>query len=63
VIDRHRRETESAVADLLLADWELAVGRFTKVMPKDYKRVLAARASAEADGRDVDIAIMEASHG
>jgi glutamate synthase (NADPH/NADH) large chain len=63
VIDRHRRETESAVADLLLADWELAVGRFTKVMPKDYKRVLAARASAEADGRDVDTAIMEASHG
>ncbi|MBB5895627.1 glutamate synthase large subunit [Kutzneria kofuensis] len=63
VIDRHRRETESAVADLLLADWELAVGRFTKVMPKDYKRVLAARASAEADGRDVDTAIMEAAHG
>jgi glutamate synthase (NADPH/NADH) large chain len=63
VVDRHRRETESAVADLLLADWELAVGRFTKVMPKDYKRVLAARASAEADGRDVDTAIMEASHG
>ncbi|MDQ2585470.1 glutamate synthase large subunit [Saccharothrix yanglingensis] len=62
-VEKHYAETESAVAHALLADWDLAVERFTKVMPKDYKRVLAAQARAELEGRDVDAAIMEASHG
>ena len=44
-------------------DWDDAVERFGKVMPKDYKRVLRARAAAERDGRDVNEAIMEAAHG
>ncbi|WP_436500535.1 glutamate synthase large subunit [Actinokineospora sp. HUAS TT18] len=62
-VAKHLAETESAVARALLADWDNAVRRFTKVMPKDYKRVLAARAAAERDGRDIDKAIMEAAHG
>jgi glutamate synthase (NADPH/NADH) large chain len=32
-------------------------------MPKDFKRVLAAQAAAQRDGRDVNEAIMEAAHG
>ncbi|MBC6447884.1 glutamate synthase large subunit [Actinokineospora xionganensis] len=63
VVSKHLAETESAVARALLADWDNEVRRFTKVMPKDYKRVLAARAAAERDGRDIDKAIMEAAHG
>jgi glutamate synthase (NADPH/NADH) large chain len=63
VVERHLGETESAVAHALLADWDLAVERFTKVMPKDYKRVLFAQVQAERDGRDVNEAIMEAAHG
>ncbi|GAA0232576.1 glutamate synthase large subunit [Saccharothrix mutabilis subsp. mutabilis] len=63
VVEKHYAETDSAVAHGLLADWDLAVDRFTKVMPKDYKRVLAARARAEQEGRDVNEAIMEAAHG
>jgi glutamate synthase (NADPH/NADH) large chain len=63
IVERHLGETESAVAHDLLADWDLAVERFTKVMPKDYKRVLAAQVQAERDGRDVNEAIMEAAHG
>ena len=63
VVARHHAETGSAVAAGLLADWDIAVDRFTKVMPTDYKRVLAARAAAERDGRDIDEAIMEAAHG
>ncbi|WP_435154843.1 glutamate synthase large subunit [Amycolatopsis sacchari] len=62
-VEKHYVETESAVAHALLADWDVAVERFGKVMPSDYKRVLAARAEAERDGRDVDEAIMEAAHG
>ncbi|MFC4000549.1 glutamate synthase large subunit [Prauserella oleivorans] len=62
-VERHYTETESAVAHALLTDWESALPRFSKVMPKDYKRVLQARAAAERDGRDVNAAIMEAAHG
>jgi glutamate synthase (NADPH/NADH) large chain len=32
-------------------------------MPRDYRRVLETIAAAEAAGRDVDQAIMEAAHG
>jgi glutamate synthase (NADPH/NADH) large chain len=32
-------------------------------MPRDYKRVLTARAKAEAEGRDIDEAVMAASNG
>ncbi|CAM2903955.1 glutamate synthase large subunit [Saccharomonospora xinjiangensis] len=62
-IERHYVETDSAVAHALLTDWEPALGRFTKVMPKDYKRVLRARAEAEREGRDVNAAIMEVANG
>jgi glutamate synthase (NADPH/NADH) large chain len=63
IVGRHHAETGSAVAAALLDDWDDAVARFGKVMPRDYKRVLAARAAAEAAGRDVDEAVMAASHG
>ncbi|MGQ0846115.1 MAG: glutamate synthase large subunit [Sporichthyaceae bacterium] len=53
-VTRHGEETESGVAAALLADWPAAVERFGKVMPKDYKRVLAAQASAEAEGLDTE---------
>jgi glutamate synthase (NADPH/NADH) large chain len=62
-VARHHAETGSAVAYALLADWDTAVDRFGKVMPKDFKRVLAAQAAAQRDGRNVDEAIMEAAHG
>jgi glutamate synthase (NADPH/NADH) large chain len=62
-VERHFAETESAVAKRLLTEWDEAVDRFGKIMPKDYKRVLQAQATAEAEGRDVDAAIMEAAHG
>ncbi len=62
-VARHHAETGSAVAHALLSDWDTAVDRFGKVMPKDFKRVLAAQAAAQRDGRDVNEAIMEAAHG
>ncbi len=50
--------TYRAVAADLLADWPAVVGRFTKVMPKDYKRVLEAMERAREEGVDVDEAVM-----
>jgi glutamate synthase (NADPH/NADH) large chain len=63
VVSRHQAETGSTVAARLLGDWEGAVTRFTKVMPKDYKRVLMAASAAEREGRDIDEAVMAAAHG
>jgi glutamate synthase (NADPH/NADH) large chain len=63
VVSRHREQTDSAVAARLLASWESEARRFTKVMPKDYKRVLNAASAAEREGRDVNEAVMAAAHG
>ncbi len=54
LVGRHHEETESVVAAALLAGWPETVRRFTKVMPKDYKRVLHARAEAERAGLPED---------
>ncbi len=61
IITRYRDATESVVADELLTDWAIARARFTTIMPKDFKRVLAAKAAAEREGRDVEAAVMEAA--
>jgi glutamate synthase (NADPH/NADH) large chain len=60
-LTQHQEETGSPVAAAVLAG---DVGaRFTKVMPRDYARVLAAQAAARREGRDVELAVMEATHG
>ena len=56
-------ETGSPVAAGLLAAWDATLARFGKIMPKDYKRVLSATQMAEREGRDVNEAVMAASHG
>ena len=67
IVQQHAVETGSAVAHRLLRDWDVAVERFGKVMPKDYKRVLTAARTAEREGRDVNEAVMaeamSAAHG
>ena len=59
----HRSETGSTLAERLLARWHAEVRHFKKVMPKDYKRVLEAAATAEERGLDVDEAIMAVARG
>ncbi|MEV0732079.1 glutamate synthase large subunit [Polymorphospora sp. NPDC050346] len=59
LVERHRTETGSAVAEALLKRWTEAVEEFTAVVPRDYKRVIEAIRTAEAAGRDVDQAVME----
>ncbi|MEI8084084.1 MAG: glutamate synthase subunit alpha, partial [Actinomycetes bacterium] len=63
VVTRHRDETDSAVATDLLTQWQANLQRFSKVMPRDFKRVLEAMARAQALGEDVDEAVMEAARG
>ena len=51
VVERHLLFTGSARARAMLEDWEAALSRFVKVMPRDYKRALLdlkAEAAASA---------------
>ncbi len=57
LIEEHRQRTGSPVAARILAQWEQLIpeGAFVKVMPHDYKRVLAERARR-------DVAAQAAAH-
>jgi glutamate synthase domain-containing protein 2/glutamate synthase domain-containing protein 1/glutamate synthase domain-containing protein 3 len=39
-MEEHAKRTGSTVAQRLLDDWDVSLGRFVKVMPHDYKRAL-----------------------
>jgi glutamate synthase (NADPH/NADH) large chain len=63
---QHLEETESPVAEKVLADWPTSGDRFTTVMPRDYRSVLRARAAAEQAGltdAETTAKMMEAAHG
>ena len=65
-IARHGSFTESAIAERILGAWTVEVSRFRKVMPRDYKRVLAVQAEAAAEGLtqdQIDDRVMEAARG
>jgi len=66
LIVQHQEETDSDVAESLLADWHSVGRRFTKVLPRDYARVIAARRQGESEGLDeamITTKMMEAAHG
>ena len=63
MLTKHVDATDSVPGTQILSHWPTERRRFVKVMPRDYKRVLAAIAEAEQDGTDVDAAIMAAAHG
>lgn len=65
-VQQHYEETGSTVAAELLADWVGGVSRFSKIMPTDYKAVLAAKDAAERAGLDetaITRKMMEAANG
>ncbi len=55
LVAEHEQRTDSPVARRVLAEWEelLARGAFVKVMPRDYKRVLAELAAEEEQAEGV----------
>ncbi|MEV5984178.1 glutamate synthase large subunit [Streptomyces sp. NPDC052051] len=67
VVRRHAEETGSTVAGKLLAEWPVAAGRFSKIIPRTYKSVLAAKDAAERAGlseTEITEKMMEAAtHG
>jgi glutamate synthase domain-containing protein 2/glutamate synthase domain-containing protein 3 len=53
LIAEHVARTGSLVGRNVLAAWDRTVERFVKVMPRDYKRVLAERAAREGETVEV----------
>jgi glutamate synthase (ferredoxin) len=60
MIQKHFDYTKSERAKAILANWDQFVPKFVKVMPKDYKRMLACIERAQAQGLTGDEAIMAA---
>jgi glutamate synthase (ferredoxin) len=60
LVERHLAHTSSQRARLLLDAWDDAVPKFVRVIPRDYKRMLASIARAEEQGLVGDEAIMVA---
>ncbi len=58
LVAAHVENTDSPRGLELLAAWSAAVNRFTKVIPRDYKRILDIEEQARATGEDPMAAIM-----
>ncbi len=59
-IEKHVVLTGSARGRDILADWPAVAGKFLKIMPQDYERVLQAQARAEERGLQGEDAILAA---
>ncbi|NJP19933.1 MAG: glutamate synthase large subunit [Hydrococcus sp. CRU_1_1] len=57
MIQKHADYTKSQKASKVLANWEAMQSKFVKVMPKDYKRVLACIKRAQESGLSGDEAL------
>ncbi|MFM8961551.1 MAG: glutamate synthase large subunit [Actinomycetota bacterium] len=63
IVSKFHAETGSKVASEQLKDWKSSSARFTRIMPRDYARVLNVIAAAEKSGKPVEQAIMEVLNG
>ena len=63
LVEKHLQYTGSAIAQRLLDDWQGAIGRFVKVMPRDYKRVLEERGAARQAEGAADAVLGQAASG
>ena len=60
LVQNHLNYTKSTRAKLLLDQWDLTVPKFVKILPKDYKRMLACIDRAQTQGLTGDEAVMAA---
>jgi glutamate synthase (NADPH/NADH) large chain len=63
LIRKHAECTGSTLAGKILANWDHIHSKFVKVMPRDYKRAVAAMKRAETEGISWEKAVMEGAHG
>jgi glutamate synthase (NADPH/NADH) large chain len=54
LLERHKAETGSALAERMLGEFDTTVAKFVKVLPRDYAAVLQMRQEAVDEGLDPD---------
>ena len=54
LIEEHYRHTGSGPAARILADWDSALPKFRKIMPRDYRRVLEERQQRNSAARELE---------
>ena len=54
LIEEHYSHTNSAPAAQILADWDAALPKFKKIMPRDYRRVLEERKRRSMEDRELE---------
>jgi len=62
----HIAMTDSPRAKQIVAQWNVFLAKFVKVLPRDYARVMAVLAKAAADGvseEETSRRVMESVHG
>jgi glutamate synthase (NADPH/NADH) large chain len=65
-VEKHVEYTGSEVGQRLLNSWNVETSKIRKVMPRDYRSVLAAIAQAKSEGlneEETNKRIMEVAHG
>ena len=60
LIEKHVKETGSALGSRVLADFENYLPKFKKIIPRDYKRMIAAIGQMEEKGMSHEKATLEA---
>ena len=55
LIEDHKKFTGSTPAANILADWDAALKRFKKIMPRDYRRVLEERKHRAGEGTEREL--------
>ena len=55
LIEDHEKYTGSTPAANILADWDAALKRFKKIMPRDYRRVLEERKRRAEEGTEREL--------
>jgi len=63
LLRKHVECTQSTRAKKVLADWDRMFSKFVKVMPRDYKRAIAAMKRAQEEGIPWEQAVMVGAHG
>ena len=55
LIEEHLMHTGSKPASLILADWDAALAKFKKIMPRDYRRVLEERKNRAQASSELEV--------
>ena len=58
LLEKHQVETGSKLAQRLIESFDAEVAQFTKILPRDYAKVLEIQATAVAAGEDLDSAVV-----